>query len=223
MKVVEYRDKKVYNYIAEMATLTGKIEVKFTSGTGVIMSIDKVDDSKFEIFVLTASHIIKDTKEARAIKLILFYDDDNTTNTVKLDGLRVIDNDLTTERSIVVFSTNNSKIVEDLFAKLENLLTLEKKIIKNYSHSRGDRLAAVVSHPHGWCKCVSLGIWIHKELHELSEKLVRYSYTATTCNGSSGAAVFILGERFPRISEHFLATHVHKGNGKSCLGFNHFL
>ncbi|XP_059174563.1 uncharacterized protein LOC131954795 [Physella acuta] len=73
--------------------------------------------------------------------------------------------------------------------------------------STQDKIVFIVSHPHGYCKHVSVGEWVEKQ--DSVDEGVRFIYTADTCPGSLGALVCI-PDMTDGISSPYLYYH-HQG------------
>ncbi|KAH9509693.1 hypothetical protein Btru_044262 [Bulinus truncatus] len=162
-----------------------------------------------EVSILTATHLVLDTSDARAVTCRLFVDDQDS-EVVTLDGLQMEQTDVNRDDCTLVCVTCDSGIYERLSSHLRELHALCKDMLKTYPSSD---LTIIVSHPHGCPKQISLG---HRtKRHWITNKpYARYpfhkfiycthDYTTATCPGSSGALVYVMGS-------NELHTHVHSG------------
>ncbi|XP_059168166.1 uncharacterized protein LOC131950136 isoform X1 [Physella acuta] len=164
------------------------------------------------INVQTAAHVVFDTSEARQSVVRLRYDDEYSP-VVKVCGVRVTDKNVAKDTSLVQFVTHDLDLGLELSQLLTRLHEREQHIKELFTMSEIDKLTIIVSHPHGGFKQISVGQWVHKEsiTSTLDHEHTRYTYTTCTCPGSSGAAVFILGDAMPRVQKRYLTTHVHRG------------
>lgn len=121
-----------------------------------------------------------------------------------------------------------STILEDMVEKLNDW---SLKVNSKYEKCRDvDRLTIIVSHPHGCSMQVSVGHWVNRYIVRYSETgyngsvlletrsrqlgafdtgawglgtfETRYTYTASTCPGSSGAFVYRLGYTIEALHPH---------------------
>ncbi|XP_059165682.1 uncharacterized protein LOC131948166 isoform X3 [Physella acuta] len=141
--------------------------------------------------VLTATHVVFDTSEARQTKCVLGFDD-NQSPMVSLDGWEVLDEiDLGRDMCELRYVTCDLNLVDELGKMCVRFNDLCKEVWVKYGRFFDvDKLIVIVSHPHGCPKQVSVGKWTHK--HE-RDGWTRYWYTTCTCPGSSGAPVYRLG------------------------------
>lgn len=145
-----------------------------------------------EITVRTSTHVVFDTSECETAKLHVFYDEQNqdTQTLESLDGVQVNYAGVDTDWCNLTCASHNMKLLLYLKYLEEEYLEVHKRIRDKYFNSE-QQLVVVVSHPHGWSKLISIGRWTaRKELDGIDTK---YEYTSSTCPGSSGAPVFILG------------------------------
>ncbi|XP_059154457.1 uncharacterized protein LOC131939945 [Physella acuta] len=216
---------------------------KAGAGTGTIVSVVEIKEQvscpcpdcknldvakkKFYlIFVRTAKHIIFNDEEAHKSNFQINFDKE-VSSEINLYGLRLIESEISKERSLVMYVTHDLEVGGKLANTLRQLYTLDKKIVKKFKISDDHKLAVVVSHPHGSFKHVSIGKWLNRKIVLSQDRCyTQYTYTTATCQGCSGAPVFILGERIPRVTKRLLTPHVHKETGDeyntSCCGIESY-
>ncbi|KAK0066020.1 hypothetical protein Bpfe_004817 [Biomphalaria pfeifferi] len=79
--------------------------------------------------------------------------------------------------------------VYDIKTRLD---VLWRKVHNKYKQTRDiHKLTFIVSHPHGCPKHISIGRWVEK--YHVTNFVCKFSYTTSTCPGSSGAYVNIVG------------------------------
>ncbi|XP_059158127.1 uncharacterized protein LOC131942332 [Physella acuta] len=144
-----------------------------------------------QVWVVTARHVIFDSTEARQSSCRLWFDDDQSP-VVKIYGLEACGISYSNQDfSNFVCVTHDLDIVEKLLNCIRRYKELWGKVQKKYaSKNEVDKVAIVVSHPHGCAKQVSVGHWVHRKP---VGAYTRYTYTTCTCPGSSGAPVYRLG------------------------------
>ncbi|KAK6985398.1 hypothetical protein BgiMline_014973 [Biomphalaria glabrata] len=144
-----------------------------------------------KIEVYTAQHVIFDDLEARGASCRLFFDE-NDCQLFTIEVLNFADANINEDWCLFNCVTCDPAIMD----KLENLMSdyrrLWRPTYEYFKSSRDDhRLVIIVSHPHGCPKQISVGKWLERNQKGDSES--KYIYTAATCPGSSGAAVYRLG------------------------------
>lgn len=110
-----------------------------------------------------------------------------------------------------------------LMERLEKTVELFDELMwdvhDKYKASRDvDKLTFVVSHPHGYLKQVSIGQWKNVYQVGVFNFKNRFTYTAGTCPGCTGAPVYFLGYSW---WGRWWSQHVHSGtlsSGLSCSG-----
>ncbi|BFZ25944.1 hypothetical protein BsWGS_28983 [Bradybaena similaris] len=95
--------------------------------------------------------------------------------------------------------THDLKLAQRLHQRCQQRDELRNKIFNKPLHTWNFKrrrpspdkqpLLFIVSHPHGCSKQISLGRWI--SAHSLYRNMHSYRYTAATCQGSSGARVYL--------------------------------
>ncbi|KAI8779477.1 hypothetical protein BgiBS90_020459 [Biomphalaria glabrata] len=148
----------------------------------------------WELIVDTATHVVFDDVEARHTTLRLFYDSDDDSSQIILDSPQAFIVNVERDWCSLRYVTCAKELGEKLYQIKENLVNVWSKVYYKYRLSReDDRLAFIVSHPHGCPKQISFGQWIQKR--RVGDNFVQFTYTVATCPGSSGATVYCLGFR----------------------------
>ncbi|XP_059146803.1 uncharacterized protein LOC131934715 [Physella acuta] len=143
-----------------------------------------------ELRVVTATHVVFDDSEARQTRCVLGFDD-NKSPVVSLDGWEVWRADIEGDRCKLSYVTCDLELVDELDKMCRYFYDICRVVNNKYGkHDNVDKLAVIVSHPHGCPKQVSVGQWTHK--HMKDGYRTRYWYTTCTCPGSSGATVYTL-------------------------------
>ncbi|XP_059142637.1 uncharacterized protein LOC131930242 [Physella acuta] len=145
--------------------------------------------------IQTATHVVFDQSELERTTCVFFYDK-GQSSTVKLRGQRIVS--VMTLGDWCRFSCLTCDVsffdkIYKTWKKFDDLLEIINDKYDEFVDE--DRLAIIVSHPHGKQKQVSIGQW-HKALNEADSVHSKYSYYTCTCPGSSGAYVYMVGERF---------------------------
>ncbi|KAH9498786.1 hypothetical protein Btru_005138 [Bulinus truncatus] len=172
----------------------------------------------WEVEVVTATHVVFDDAEASHASCTLFYDKKGCP-AVTLDTVVVDYANVETDKCWLRCVTCDPGLLTRLDTMIRDFDQTWVKVYKNYGDNKyTDRLALIVSHPHGCSKQVSFGRWVDRVQLEGEEDLSCYTYTSPTCPGTSGATVYILGYHNGRrfmYSDH----HVHSGVSKSGLNY----
>lgn len=149
------------------------------------------------VYVDTATHVVFDNDEAKVTDCWWGYDSPCAPHDT-LEGVAMKDRNFERDTSRVACVTHDLDLVRRLQGWTREYEELFWEVTNKYcggddGPGTGDKhnLIIIVSHPHGCYKRVSLGPWESRE--ELSDQRTRYSYTASTCTGTSGAPVFIIG------------------------------
>ncbi|XP_059177172.1 uncharacterized protein LOC131956656 [Physella acuta] len=143
-----------------------------------------------EVCVGTAAHVVFDESEARQTRCVVGFDD-NKSPGVSLDGWEVVEADIEGDGCEFTCVSCDLELVDELYKMCGHFDGLCEKVMVKYGrYDDGDKLAVIVSHPHGCPKQVSVGQWTHN--HERGGRY-KYTYTTCTCPGSSGALVYIPG------------------------------
>ncbi|XP_059160154.1 uncharacterized protein LOC131943867 [Physella acuta] len=167
----------------------------------------------WEVVVLTASHVVYDDSEARQSSCRLWFDEENCP-IVNIHGWKVVGFHTVGDVCELSCTTHD----EELCCKLQEMLLRENGLFQKLSDKYKcrkdvDKLTIIVSHPHGCSKQVSIGFWVHRQVYQqLMGKATSYTYTASTCPGSSGAMVYRLGYSWP--------AHPHSGANSGGLNYS---
>ncbi|XP_059160580.1 uncharacterized protein LOC131944089 [Physella acuta] len=167
----------------------------------------------WRIGVVTVRHVIFDASEARQSSCRLWFDDD-ISPVVKIYGWLAGYSDAEQDWCQLDCVTHDLDVavkLEDMVGKFKGLWD---KLSHKYKSRRDvDKLAIIVSHPHGCSKQVSVGLWVHRQVVGLDSR-TRYTYTTCTCPGSSGAVVYKLGFEWG-------SYHSHSGANPNSGGLNY--
>ncbi|KAK6979708.1 hypothetical protein BgiMline_020695 [Biomphalaria glabrata] len=146
----------------------------------------------WEIVVETAAHVVYNDTEASHTSLRLFYDTDKSL-VVTLDTVTALFVNVERDTCALNCATCNKDLGDQLEKVKKTFFNLLSDVYIKYRKSRDEnKLAIIVSHPHGCPKQVSIGHWLKKHLDNNKEYL-KFTYTASTCPGSSGAIVYCVG------------------------------
>ncbi|BFZ03075.1 hypothetical protein BsWGS_06113 [Bradybaena similaris] len=180
-------------------------------------------ESKFaEIIVYTAGHVVRDEVDGLNTTCQLFFDrestPDNCNGVVSLVGaVRVVSESKgeRSDRCEMTFVTHDLDLAYKLYNMVKHYKNLNAIVCNKYANrNTGKRqpqqeladnehtLTIIVSHPHGCSKQVSVGNYTLREEVQEGRDVTVYSYTTATCNGSSGAPVFILNKPPWGMCEH---------------------
>ncbi|XP_059146778.1 uncharacterized protein LOC131934710 [Physella acuta] len=162
-----------------------------------------------EVCVVTATHVVFDDSEAKQTICVLGFVD-NKSPVVSLDGWEVDKADIERDWCELSYVTCDLELVDELNKMCERFDDLCREVKDKYLRFDDvDKLAVIVSHPHGCPKQVSVGQWTHKrERYDEDDDIpwTRYWYTTCTCPGSSGATVYRLGD------DRWSYDHPHSGS-----------
>ncbi|KAI8739289.1 hypothetical protein BgiBS90_035443 [Biomphalaria glabrata] len=181
-----------------------------------------------EFTVATVNHIVGTDTEARNAAVDFFLDHGNTSSRKRKKqhkkvrralGFHVVQNDNEDDEeldwSCFQCASHNEKLIQKVKNYLQIYKDIQKRLYtlyKNIIHSR-DKLVVIISHPHGGPKKVSIGkITLPKESLKTvrdNQDWCRYYYQAATCNGSSGAPIFIAGQPIAGFGYWFGHPHNH--------------
>ncbi|CAG5116084.1 unnamed protein product [Candidula unifasciata] len=143
-----------------------------------------------KIIVLTAKHVVFNDEEGQHTEIELFYDSVTRDQVCKLSGT-VKYEQMDYDWCMIYCPTHDMTLVRKLQDNLHRYDDLKRNLHTKYMPLT-PKLAVVTSHPHGCHKQITVGTWTERE--ELGPKHTRYTYTADTCPGCSGAKVWILAE-----------------------------
>ncbi|KAH9487936.1 hypothetical protein Btru_067275 [Bulinus truncatus] len=165
------------------------------------------------IQIMTARHVVFDETEAVKTKCLLFYDRNNSKPTV-LYGDAVSNENINIEEDCCYLSckTCDMDLADMMEHRIYRIESLMLELHRKYSSLRNDgRRVIIVSHPHGCPKQISIGRWIQN--YRVTDYIWKYSYTTSTCPGSSGATVYILGYQ-DKWMHHVHCGQLHSSNGE---------
>ncbi|XP_059153048.1 uncharacterized protein LOC131938842 [Physella acuta] len=144
----------------------------------------------WEVDVVTARHVVFDSREARQSSCRLWFDDDKSP-VVKIYGWKVGGSNTEGDSCWLYCVTHDVDVADKLEEMVRRFDDLWDKVEDKYKSRRDvDKLTIILSHPHGCSKQVSVGQWVDRQW---VGNLTRYTYTTCTCPGSSGAMVYRLG------------------------------
>ncbi|XP_059153073.1 uncharacterized protein LOC131938865 [Physella acuta] len=144
----------------------------------------------WKVEVVTARHVVFDSSEARQSSCRLWFDDDKSP-VVKIYGWEVGVSDTEGDGCVLCCVTHDVDVAGKLEEMVRGFDGLCDKVRDKYKRRRDvDKLTIIVSHPHGCSKQVSVGHWVDRQK---VGRQTRYTYTTSTCPGSSGAWIYRLG------------------------------
>uniref|UniRef100_A0A2C9LEH8 Uncharacterized protein n=1 Tax=Biomphalaria glabrata TaxID=6526 RepID=A0A2C9LEH8_BIOGL len=160
----------------------------------------------WEIVIWTARHVVYDEAEADHTSFRLFYDEDNCPEVI-LDKVTLGQVFQKEDWSLLRCVTCDDILAAKLCSMIERCNELRDKVYTKYRRTRDeDKLAFIVSHPHGCPKQITIGRWMAKIREDDSHSFItKFTYNVSTCPGSSGAQVNILGYSWKWVD------HVHSG------------
>ena len=150
----------------------------------------------YTVWVFTACHVVYNTEEARATQVDFFYDDERAAqdgNVKTVWGYDVSFRDPVRDVCVLACATHDKSLADRLdalclFSRTSKKPSFISQHLKLDFGSVPD--CVIVSHPHGQPKQVTIGEILQVENTGTWEVL---AYSASTCAGSSGAAVLLLG------------------------------
>lgn len=173
-----------------------------------------------EITVITSKQLVFDDDEVRSAQFFLEWADKTI---LTLDGFFMKSSTSDEDRAECVCLTHDLELREKLgkmtLAFQDNYGNVKRKYIRNNT-SKFENVVFIVSYPHGKAKKVSVGQVIKEITWKDNLTRTKYSYTAPTCPGSSGAPVFVMGY-------NGRDTHTHAGTigdenfSGECCWFSH--
>ncbi|XP_055893498.1 uncharacterized protein LOC106074390 isoform X2 [Biomphalaria glabrata] len=166
----------------------------------------------WEFYVHTATHVVFDDIEASHTTLRLFYDKDDSP-VVSVDKVSLVGANIEYDSCVLKSVTCDKTLGEKLTIISEKYVNIWEKITNKYNDpGREYTLNFIVSHPHGCAKQISIGQRKY-ELHVYGG--TKYTYTTSTCPGSSGANVLFVG-----YNDTWRFDVVHSGSLKSGLNYS---
>lgn len=164
------------------------------------------------VIVQTTSHVASDSLDNAQITSHLFFDKgprpDACEGVVTLKNVSRVETLGDSERCEITYISHDMHLAERLEKIIIAWQNLRGRLITKYLTSRYSQampsplsgyipdneqpLVIIVAHPHGCSKHVSIGHCFQRD--ELGNGLTRYSYSASTCPGSSGARLMMVGK-----------------------------
>lgn len=156
-----------------------------------------------KVNVLTAMHVVFDNSEGEKTICIWGY---NTEDCVKetFDGVGCYKTSFDHDMCYVECITHDVNLVKRLKLYLEDYKAKCQVVRDKYANDLNAKMTVIISHPHGREKYISVGSWVEKKVMNNGD--TKYFYTTDTCQGCSGAPVFVLGRK-----EGWWLTHRHSG------------
>ncbi|XP_059168989.1 uncharacterized protein LOC131950804 [Physella acuta] len=156
-----------------------------------------------KVNVLTAMHLVYDKSEGVRTVCIWGYDNADSKKEM-FDGVGCYKTSFDQDMCYVECITHNVKLVRKLRLLLEDYQAKCQVVRDKYANDASAKLTVIVSHPHGREKYITVGNWVEKEVKMNGD--TKYFYTTDTCQGCSGAPVYVLGKK-----EGWWLTHRHSG------------
>ncbi|KAI8764564.1 hypothetical protein BgiBS90_029949 [Biomphalaria glabrata] len=173
--------------------------------------LNETNNTWWEIFIFTATHVVFDDLEAQQTTCTLFYDAEDSE-------VKLLEN-LSLEYAKVDRDVCELKYVTcdvELGDRLYNTVQLCYGLLKKVLQKHKSNFMFIVSHPHGCPKHVSFGRLQDNERYEelnADYDLSKLTYDTPTCPGSSGAKVYCLGLNMS-------GEYVHGGSSESKINFS---
>ncbi|KAK6964366.1 hypothetical protein BgiMline_031589 [Biomphalaria glabrata] len=194
-----------------------------SSGSGRVADVRKLDKESFRcpckecsndigrqnwmILVFTATHVIYNTEEAENAVCVAFFDKRNTG--IRFPLVETQWRNETGDLCLLAGVTCNPYLKTRLWDSILKFNASWKEIEKRCEESKEKRkkkLVVIVSHPHGAHKQISVSSVKEERIKHINNDTgCFYSYKASTCQGSSGAPVYIYGQNY------FADERVHSG------------
>lgn len=163
------------------------------------------------IYIKTAAHVVIDTHEGKHTTCSLFFDRGGTpdlcTSVVTLQGMSDVWSEHERDWCVMRYVTHDLSLAKELKDMVERCKSLHKTVMQKYYPSENFNepdpqrtLIAVVSHPHGGSKQVSVGYCEKGSLE--GPDWMKHTNTSVTCPGSSGARVFVMGKSWKCQADH---------------------
>ncbi|XP_059176895.1 uncharacterized protein LOC131956463 [Physella acuta] len=146
-----------------------------------------------EVSVVTAIHLVYDGDEAKHTEVFLDWED-GTRYT--LEGFHWTSESADGDRCECVCVTHDLKLIDMLRQMTDEYQDEYRNAKITYIPNKiaqEENIVIIVSYPHGKSKKVSVGHVNKEKTWNRDMTFTRYSYTAPTCPGSSGAPVFVMG------------------------------
>ncbi|KAH9502379.1 hypothetical protein Btru_075526 [Bulinus truncatus] len=162
--------------------------------------------------IMTATHVVFDVEEAKKSHCRFFFDDVNSEEII-VNGFRLVTADVNKNWCLLRCITCDDNILKRVnreMLKFDSFLQNCNDNLRTECNSYG----FIVSHPHGGPKQVSFGKMETRKI--LDQTWSQLTYTMSTCPGSSGAYVYIVGES----GKVWHYPHVHSGAFSSGLNYS---
>lgn len=145
-----------------------------------------------EINVFTNVHVVYDASEVEHTTCIFFYDAENCRK-IELKAEKIVRCNVKKDWCRLNCLTHDTDFLDKLQETQDKFNRFSEEIW-NYHQNEAtpSSFVALVSHPHGEFKQVSIGRWLDKN-RDGKYGNDEYFYDAPTCYGSSGAYVYIYG------------------------------
>uniref|UniRef100_A0A2C9M836 Uncharacterized protein n=1 Tax=Biomphalaria glabrata TaxID=6526 RepID=A0A2C9M836_BIOGL len=180
-------------------------------------TLDNPSKVWWEVTVSTATHVTFDEFEARHTYLRLFYSHPDSP-LVTLDCVSLRTANIADDRSHLTCVTCDPTLGEKLVHLVEEYESLWRVVHEKFNgYLARDKIAFIVSHPHGCHAHVSFGQCQSKS--QVGDDVFNHflTYTVSTCPGSSGASLHVVGSTVGWFS---IVQHVHSGSVRSDLNFS---
>lgn len=179
-----------------------------------------------KIYIHTAAHIVHDDLEATSTTCYFHYDNDSDDleKVTTITGMERVVINKKEDRCWMFCYSHDMSLVRELQKMAANYQHLQKEVRDRYCVNWFNvsdikhRLTAIVSHPHGCGKYVSVGEFVDRHHMEDDQDWTQYTYTTPTCPGCSGAPVFILGKIGRFDYHHHSGTVISTGLNRSTYG-----
>lgn len=171
-------------------------------------------ETKFALIVIyTAGHVVCNDAMGAHTTCHLFFDKCNTPEecpgVITLTGMSRVKSDTKGDRCEMAYFTHDLNLADRLHKMVKRFRHLKAMVSLRFPMSLGpdegrsykkqcpsdsdNSLTVIISHPHGCSKQVSVGNFTIREVLEDGRDVTKYTYTTPTCDGSSGAPVFVVG------------------------------
>ncbi|KAH9502387.1 Mitogen-activated protein kinase kinase kinase 1b, partial [Bulinus truncatus] len=164
------------------------------------------------IDIMTATHVVFDVEEAKKSQCRFFFDDVNSEEII-INGFRLVTADVNKNWSLLRCITCDDKILKRVNREMLNFDSFLQNCNDNLP-TECNSYGFIVSHLHGGPKQVSFGKMETRKI--LDQTWSQLTYTMSTCPGSSGAYVYIVGES----GNVWHYPHVHSGAFSSGLNYS---
>ncbi|XP_055897725.1 uncharacterized protein LOC106053064 [Biomphalaria glabrata] len=149
----------------------------------------------WEVVVRTATHVVYDDIECADTSCRLFYDEEKS-ELFTLEDLILLEVNIEQDWCLISYMSCGSMAYrERLLSLVVQRVDLWKKVCNKFQNSK-NYFTFIVSHPHGYAKQVSFGVYLDNyKVGKFDDKLdlMMLTYNTPTCPGSSGAPVRCVG------------------------------